>query len=49
MANQVMNGGNIMTRMGTTRAVDRIKHDIYMTIIKNIQKGEMTMPQGNIS
>lgn len=31
-----MNGGNIMTRIRMAKAVDRIKCDIYMTIIRNV-------------
>ena len=36
MKNYVMNGGNIMTRIRMTKAVDRLNSDIYMTIIRNV-------------
>lgn len=48
MKNYVMNGGNIMTRIRMTKAVDRINRDIYMTIIRNVQKNRMTIAQDNI-
>lgn len=48
MKNYVMNGGNIMTKIRMTKAVDRINHDIYMTIIRNVQKNRMTIAQDNI-